>query len=407
MALVLLGRLSRRAMLWHSVPPTALASKSQGDRLNPKSAYKSKRSGLPSKAFRFLAMAWWRAEAGIVRRPALPEGEAIMSIRAVAALALAVVSLCSAGVDAAETVKIRYGAIANSARSISSLPLYTAQRQGFLAREGIELQVVPLPGVEHMVNAVESGDVDITHTATPYLIQAVLSRNFNTVAVIGGPANTVYSLMARPEIKSFADLKGRVVGLSLPADTISISTRLLLAKHGLNGADYKTQQLVGTPVRAKCVTEGDCAAVPLGQPEDILFARKGYTKLGDSSEVIPELQFNVLAARKDWAAAHKDTVVRLARAFADTYRYMADAKNRDAVAAIMAETTNAPVDVAREILTFYYEPYRGVMPRAAEISMAGMAKVIELLGEAGEIARPLPPAERFVDLTYLKAAGAM
>src|SRR4051812_25969408 len=84
--------------------------------------------------------------------------------------------------SAAETVKLRYGAIANSARSISSLPLYTAQRQGFLAREGIELEVVPLPGVEHMVNAVEKGDVDVTHTATPYLLQAVLARNFNTVA---------------------------------------------------------------------------------------------------------------------------------------------------------------------------------------------------------------------------------
>ena len=309
--------------------------------------------------------------------------------------------------SAAETVKLRYGAIANSARSISSLPLYTAQRQGFLAREGIELEVVPLPGVEHMVNAVEKGDVDVTHTATPYLLQAVLARNFNTVAIIGGPANTVYSLMARPDIKTVADLRGRIVGVSLPADTISISTRLLLAKHGLTGADYQTKELVGTPVRAKCLTDEDCAAVPLGQPEDILFARKGFNKLADSSEVIPELQFNVIAARRDWAASHKDAVVRLARAFAETYRFMADPKNRGTVAQIMSQTTGAPDDVAREILAFYYEPNRGVMPKAAEISMPGLAKVIALLGDSGELAKPLPDPERFVDLSYLKAVGAM
>jgi ABC-type nitrate/sulfonate/bicarbonate transport system substrate-binding protein len=308
---------------------------------------------------------------------------------------------------AAEPVTLRYGVIANSARSISSLPLYVAQRQGFLARQDIALQTVPLPGVEHMVNAAEKGDVDVTHTATPYLIQAVLTRNFNTVAVIGGPANTIYSLMARPGIKSFADLKGQVVGVSLPADTITIATKLLLAKHGLGSNDYRTTQLVGTPVRAKCLTEGECQAVPLGQPEDILFARKGYAKLADSGEVIPELQFNVIAARKDWAAAHKDAVVRLARAFADTYRFMADARNREAVAAVLADTSDAPPDVAREILAFYYDPYRGVMPRAGEISMPGFAKVIELLGEAGEVAKPLPAPERFVDLTYLQAAGAM
>jgi hypothetical protein len=98
-------------------------------------------------------------------------------------------------------------------------------------------------------------------------------------------------------------------------------------------------------------------------------------------------------------------VVHLARAFADAFRFMADPKNRDAVIKIMAETTNATADVAGPILAFYYDPYRGVMPKAAEISMAGMTKVIELLGESGELAKPLPPASRCVDLTYLKAAG--
>ena len=304
----------------------------------------------------------------------------------------------------AETIKLRYGAIANSARSISSLPLYTAQRQGFLAREGIELVIVPLPGVEHMVNAAENGDVDVTHTATPYLIQAVL-KGYHTVAVIGGPANTVYSLIAQPGIASFEDLKGKTVGVSLAADTISISTRLLLAKHGLKEPAFFTRELVGTPVRSKCLADGECAAVPLGQPEDILFAQKGFHKLGDSTEVIPELQFNVIAARKDWAAAHKDAVTRLARAFADSFRFLAAPQNRGAVAKLMAETTNASADVAEQILSFYYEPDRGVMPKAAEINMAGMTKVIELLGDSGEIAKPLPSAERFVDLSYLKAAG--
>jgi hypothetical protein len=37
--------------------------------------------------------------------------------------------------------------------------------------------------------------------------------------------------------------------------------------------------------------------------------------------------------------------------------------------------------------------------------MSGFAKVIELLGDAGAIPRPLPPAERFVDLQFLRAAG--
>ena len=35
----------------------------------------------------------------------------------------------------------------------------------------------------------------------------------------------------------------------------------------------------------------------------------------------------------------------------------------------------------------------------------GIAKVIELLGATGELKAPLPAADRFVDLEYLRAAG--
>ena len=109
-------------------------------------------------------------------------------------------------------------------------------------------------------------------------------------------------MIAKPGIKSFADLKGKMFAMSLPVDTISIASRLLLAKHGLKETDYRTTELIGTQTRAKCLTGGECDAVPLGQPDDIVFAAKGYTKLGDSLEVIPVLQFNVIAARRDWAA---------------------------------------------------------------------------------------------------------
>ena len=69
------------------------------------------------------------------------------------------------------------------------------------------------------------------------------------------------------------------------------------------------------------------------------------------------------------------------------------------------ETTGTPVEVARQILALYYQPDRGVMPKQAEINMAGTAKVVEMLAETGQIAGPPPPVERFVDLQYLQAAG--
>ena len=326
---------------------------------------------------------------------------------AVTCLVCAVTIGCAGWVGSAraqDKITLRYGQIANSARSISSVALTVAQRKGFLEREGIDLEVVGLRGTQYQIEALDKGNVELSHTATPYLIQAVLGGS-NAVGVVGAAANTIYSLVAQPQIKSFEDLRGKLIGLSLPIDTISIATRMLLARHGLPESSYRTKELVGTPVRADCLTGGECAAVPLGQPDDIVFAQKGFSKLGDSLEVIPALQFSVIAARRDWAQSHKDAVLRFTRAFGAAYRFMREPANRDEMTRIAAESTGAPPEVARAVLAFFYEPDRGVMPRQAEIDMAGLTAVIELLGRTGELKAPLPAAERFVDLQYLKAAG--
>lgn len=306
---------------------------------------------------------------------------------------------------AQEKVRLRLGYNANSARSVSQVPYAIVQQKGFLAREGIDVTMVALMGTTKMVAALDNGEVDVTSTASPYMIEAAL-KGSDAVAVIGGPANTIYSLIAKPEVASTRELKGRLVAMSLPADTISLSTRLLLEKAGLKDGDYRTKQIIGSNQRGDCLVKGECDAVPLGQPDDIVFVNKGFRKLGDSLEVVPVLQFNVIAARRAWANAHKDAVTRLARAFGATFRFMRDPANRGEVAKLIVETTGAPEDVARAVLALYYEPDRGVMPKQAEINMAGMTKVIELLAASGRIgASPLPAAERFVDLQYLHAAG--
>src|SRR6202030_1274470 len=121
----------------------------------------------------------------------------------------------------ADKITLRYGEIANSARGVSTVGIAIARRKGFLEREGIDFKVVGLRGTSFQVEELDKGNVEVVNTALPYLIQAVL-KGSGSVGIVGGPANQVYSLIARPEIKSFDDLKGKMVGMSLAVDTISI-----------------------------------------------------------------------------------------------------------------------------------------------------------------------------------------
>ena len=222
-----------------------------------------------------------------------------------------------------------------------------------------------------MVVALEQGAVDVTQTATPYLIQAVL-RGSDAVGIASETANPIYSLIVKPEIASFADLKGRVLGLSLPIDTISISMRKLLALKGLGEADYRVKELVGTPVRFECLKRGECDGVPLGQPDDLIALTQGYRRLGLSTEAVSAFQFQLLAVKRSWAAANKDVLVRFVRAIASSFRFIRDPANRAEVIKTMVAVTGSTEDIARQTLALYFEPDRGVMPKQAEFSIAGL-----------------------------------
>jgi ABC-type nitrate/sulfonate/bicarbonate transport system substrate-binding protein len=309
------------------------------------------------------------------------------------------------GAAGAEPATLRFGQIPSTVHAVSSLYLYVAQKQGFLTRENIAFEAVQIPGgTGNMVAALDRGEVDVTQTATPYLIQAVL-KGSPAVAIAGTTANPIYSLVAKPEIKNLADLKGRTIGLSLPIDTISISTRKLLALKGLSEADYRVKELVGSPARAACLKSGECDAVPLGQPDDLVAGARSYRLLGYTTDAVASFQFEVVAARRDFAQSHAGLVTGFVRALADAFRYIRDPAHRDDVAKAIVDITGASDEIARATLKLYFVPDRGVLPKAAEIDLKGLAQVIAFMGEGGAIKPPLPAPEQFVDLQYLRAAG--
>ncbi|HVA12542.1 MAG TPA: ABC transporter substrate-binding protein [Stellaceae bacterium] len=321
-----------------------------------------------------------------------------------AAIILGVGATFAAGAHADTT--LRLGQVPSTMKSIGVVPYMIAKQQGFFAREHLAVQLVPLAGgTDQMVKRLDAGDVEISSSATPYFIRAVAEGRSQAVAVAAATANPLYSLIVKPAIKSFADLKGKTLGLSLALDTISISMRKLLALKGLKDGDYQVKELVGTPARFDCLRRGECDGVPLGQPEDFVAIDQGFVRLGVSTEAVKHFEFTVLIVRPDWAKQNRAALVGFLRGFAAALRFFRDPAQRDAVAKTIVATTGVSDRIARATLALYFEPDRGVIPRQGEIDRQGLAQVIAFMGEAGVLKAPLPAPDRFVDDSYLRAAG--
>jgi ABC-type nitrate/sulfonate/bicarbonate transport system substrate-binding protein len=305
----------------------------------------------------------------------------------------------------AADITLRYGQNAAGVTGLSSLPFNVAQRKGYFPREGLNVVMVPIQGgTDRIVAALDKGEIDVGKNATPYMIQAVL-KGSDAVAVMSQTTNPIYSLIVRPEIKSFSDLKGKTLGLSTPGDTITLSAVRLLGAKGLKPSDYKAMVVVGTPARFDCLKSGECAAVPMGQPEDLAAIKLGFPRIGFASEAGADLLFNVDMARRTWGTQNKDTLVRFVRAMASAYKFMNNPANRDEITTLIKEDGKISDEVAQQIFAPYLDPTKNVLPKRAELSLAAFNRVLALMSEVGAIPSPPPPAEKFVDLQYLQAAG--
>jgi ABC-type nitrate/sulfonate/bicarbonate transport system substrate-binding protein len=304
-----------------------------------------------------------------------------------------------------QSMTLRYGQAYSAARSIFSLPVAVAMSEGFFAREGLNVELLmPIPGgADNMIAALHNDSVDITHVATPFLVRAALGGS-DAVAIAAEFNNPIYSLIAKPDISTFADLKGKVVGLADEYGTITLSTRKLMELHGLRRGEFGARIIEGTSGRWACLRRGDCDAVVLGQPQDLVAREQGYRLLGMSTEAVPALLYTVTAVRRSWAEVNKAAVVRYVRALAGAFKFIRDPVNRDRVVHAIMQSTNSSETIAQQTLAIFFDPDRGVLPKQGEIDLEGLARVIAMMGEAGAINPPLPPPRRFVDLQYLRAA---
>jgi ABC-type nitrate/sulfonate/bicarbonate transport system substrate-binding protein len=306
----------------------------------------------------------------------------------------------------AETLNLRYAQAYSAAHSIFALPVSVAQSQGLFAREGLNVQmVIPIPGgSDKMIAALHDDWADVTHVATPFLIRAALAGS-DAVAIDAEFKSPIYSLIAKPEIKSFADLKGKLIGLADETGTISLSILKLLKAHGLKADNYSVKIIEGTPARLHCLRRGECDAVVLGQPQDLQAIEESYQLLGRSDDAVPEYLYTVTAVRRSWADAHREAMLRFVRAMATACDFVRDIKNRDRVVRVISETTGASNSIAGKTLDLVLQPGRHVLPDRAAIDLDGLQQVIAMMGEASLIEKPLPQPERFVDLQYLHTAG--
>ena len=291
-------------------------------------------------------------------------------------------------------------------------PIWAAQKEGYFARNGVEVHLTPTPGSEFQLKSLIEGKFDLGMTAIDNVIayqegqgEAKVDVKPDLFAFMGGD-NGFLRLVTVPEVKSYAQLKGKELTVDARTTRYAFVLEKMLQKGGLKDSDYELVKAGGVLARFEDLMQQKHAGTLLLSPFEVPAEAKGFTLLGSAIDVLGHYQGLVGATRRQWAKQHQAELVGFIRGYVAGLHWLYERKNK--AAAIELFQANLP-KISPEVAAKSYDillASKGGFARKAEIDVKGVRQVLALRSEYGEPKKQLSDPGKYIDLAYYKKAMA-
>ena len=287
--------------------------------------------------------------------------------------------------------------IAVVSRTIFYLPAWTAVAQGFFKAEGIDPKIEVYDGAHKIFTDLQAGTVQIGISS----IETVIEDGYK-----GGPLRLVagsaqrppHFIIAQPEIKTLADLKGKTIGVVSMHEGTTFFIKDIAKAGGFALADVKVEAVGGSPTRARLLKERKIDAGLQPYPLSYEAEAAGFSNLGPIATLVPDYQFTSVIVDANWAARNRTLLVGFLRALRKGTDYMF--AHPDQSAELGAKELRTTPENARRALEDSVR--MDVIARDLSLSDLSLKRVFETMKDAEVIGRDLVyDRAKFVDESYL------
>ena len=296
-----------------------------------------------------------------------------------------------------ETLKAGY-----ISKDLNYLPFFIAQKKGFYAKEGIPVDLVSIGRSDIQLQALVAGELHFANINADNVIIWDERTNGNLKVAAGSSNAAPYQLIGAKNIKHIEDLKGQRLGMnSFSGGATSILVAYLKTKGLIYPRDFSMSVIAGgTPARLSALESGAVAGAVLVMPFSDIAIDKGFPKLGDTTEVISNYQFNNVNINPAWAEKNRGAVVKFLRAHIQSLRWIFE--HQAETVDFLAKEFGLPAQYARRGIDYYTK--NKVYPINGDVTLSGLKVNIEVQAQDGIIKGALPPPEKYIDLSYLRQA---
>ena len=270
---------------------------------------------------------------------------------------------------------------------------FVAADTGLYKAEGFEPSVQALQSSPQSVQFALTGQYQIA-TSQPETFVAAIQQGAEQLAAMAAPTNSSdWVLVGARDVKTLADLKGKVVGVSSLRTSESWLTSQLMQQKGFARDAVRFQPAGTSPAKVSSLEAGNIGAAVLFQPSAEVALRAGFPLLArfEGMRDYPTILYIV---DKGWAAKG-DAGPRASRVIAKAHAWLWDPANRKQAIDILAKYTKR--DAA--LLDTVYEDYfvRGkIYSKTGQVSLDGLQAALNDMAEDGASFKTAPSARKFM-----------
>jgi ABC-type nitrate/sulfonate/bicarbonate transport system substrate-binding protein len=217
--------------------------------------------------------------------------------------------------------------------------------------------------------------------------------------IAGSAQRPPHFIIAQPEIRSLADLKGKTIGVVSMHEGTTFFIKDIAKKGGFALGEVKVEAVGGSPARAKLLKERKIDAGLQPFPLSYEAEADGFSNLGPIAELVPYYQFTAVMAENGWATQHRSEIVAFLRALRKGTDYMF--AHPDASAELSVKELRTTVAYAKRALEDTAR--MDILARDLSLNDTSLQRVFATMQEAGVL-----PADarydraKFVDESYLQ-----
>jgi ABC-type nitrate/sulfonate/bicarbonate transport system substrate-binding protein len=262
-------------------------------------------------------------------------------------------------------------------------PVYIGTTKGFLAAEDLKVDIVFVQSSANMIQQLSAGSLDITMSTG--LVDPIRAIDQGApIAIVRFEAQAPpYALLAKPNIKSMADLKGKLISLGGAKDITRIYVERMLAPHGVKSGEFDMMFAGATAARASALLAGAVDAAILLAPFIFQAEASGFNNLGLTVEYAPELPFSGTVVNKNWAAKNEAILKRMLSAHAKSVEWFYDDRNRDEAIQIMLVASRQKLEDVQKSYDFIRK--NNFFDRSGTVSRKKMTALIDALLSLGDV----------------------